>query len=297
MKMVKIRRVASISRDEFVREHASGLGLPVIVSGFARTLPAGAKWSFAYFKENFANDFAIVPVDPFFGNSGFGGKVTRIGDYIDFMDGPLDDVPGFWIDAQKKPLRDPPIFDRAMAWNLDWRAFSHHPELVNDIMPYPEFIPDYLKQLSEPVRKIFKNTMGIDFRSLYIGPKGTTTNLHQDFSYTHGCLTQIVGKKKVVLFSPEDSDKLYYGDFEVSDPDFEKNPLLNKTTAYEGVLEPGDLIFIPAQWWHYTEIIEKSITLSYNFFNEYNVRDYLSDIFRDTSKLADYLNSKYSSSE
>ena len=41
-------------------------------------------------------------------------------------------------------------------------------------------------------------------------------------------------------------------------------------TAYEGVLNPGELLFIPADWWHWVRGLEKSITVSHNFFNDVN---------------------------
>lgn len=85
-------------------------------------------------------------------------------------------------------------------------------------------------------------------------------------------LVQIRGRKRVVLFSPEDclylyleADKSKIIDLdEPPDQLFYKYPLLAEAVRYECVLEESDSLFIPSLWFHNTKALEFSIGI--NFF-------------------------------
>ncbi|XP_077393084.1 tRNA wybutosine-synthesizing protein 5 isoform X2 [Festucalex cinctus] len=67
----------------------------------------------------------------------------------------------------------------------------------------------------------------------------------------------VTGRKRVVLYSPQDALHLYLtGDksevLEIDSPDVNLYPEFVKAVRYECVLEPGDLLFIPALWFHNT---------------------------------------------
>ncbi|CAN7985964.1 unnamed protein product [Ixodes hexagonus] len=76
-------------------------------------------------------------------------------------------------------------------------------------------------------------------------------------------LIQVRGRKRAVLFHPNDLEYLYMkGNFptlvegdksqvlDIDNPDLERYPDFLKATRYEAVLEPGDILFIPALWFH-----------------------------------------------
>uniref|UniRef100_A0A1A8H0P4 tRNA wybutosine-synthesizing protein 5 n=1 Tax=Nothobranchius korthausae TaxID=1143690 RepID=A0A1A8H0P4_9TELE len=70
-------------------------------------------------------------------------------------------------------------------------------------------------------------------------------------------LAQVTGRKRVVLYSPQDALHLYLsGDksevLDIDGPDLKRFPEFVKARRYECVLEPGDLLFIPALWFHNT---------------------------------------------
>ncbi|KAK0153601.1 tRNA wybutosine-synthesizing protein 5 [Merluccius polli] len=70
-------------------------------------------------------------------------------------------------------------------------------------------------------------------------------------------LAQVTGRKRVVLYSPQDALHLYLsGDksevLDIDSPDLERFPDFVKAQRYECVLEPGDILFIPALWFHNT---------------------------------------------
>ncbi|XP_008327158.1 tRNA wybutosine-synthesizing protein 5 [Cynoglossus semilaevis] len=74
-------------------------------------------------------------------------------------------------------------------------------------------------------------------------------------------LAQVTGKKRVVLYSPQDALHLYLtGDksevLDIDSPDLTQFPDFVKAQRYECVLEPGDVLFIPALWFHNTTALQ-----------------------------------------
>ena len=74
---------------------------------------------------------------------------------------------------------------------------------------------------------------------------------------------KVKGKKRFVLFSPEQFSKLYpypvghphdrQSQVDFNKPDFQKFPKFRLVDALEAILEPGDLLYLPTNWWHYVE--------------------------------------------
>src|SRR5262249_674270 len=100
------------------------------------------------------------------------------------------------------------------------------------------------------------------------------------------CLCQIQGRKRCTLFPPQDTDFLYDGQVDPERPDIERFPLFDRATAYECTIEPGDTLFTPSGWWHHVRGLEKSITVSYNFFNDSNLATYIAHILGSLRALA-----------
>ena len=68
-------------------------------------------------------------------------------------------------------------------------------------------------------------------------------------------------------------------------PDLKTFPLFDRATAYECVIAPGEMLFVPAHWWHYVVGLDPSITISYNFFNRANFGEYFSDLLKALPEL------------
>ncbi|XP_006029824.1 tRNA wybutosine-synthesizing protein 5 isoform X1 [Alligator sinensis] len=82
-------------------------------------------------------------------------------------------------------------------------------------------------------------------------------------------LIQVTGKKRVVLYSPRDAPYLYLAGtksevLDVDNPDLEKYPLFLKARRYECYLEAGDVLFIPALWFH--NVISEEFGVGVNIF-------------------------------
>jgi Cupin-like domain len=290
LKQIQIERKSKVLPVDIAREYLRGIGKPVIITDATENWPARSKWTFEFFKTAYGSDPAIA----WLGRGSGVGKLTSLSTYIDFLDTPLAELPGVWTGKNiGKDGRPPPAAPGGGAspfYLLGWYAFRQHPELYDDIAPAPYFVEDLVSVLNPPLRDVFEWTSDREYTAVFIGPEGSLSALHRDYWNTHAYLAQVQGRKRAILFSPEDVDFLYGGQVNPEQPDFERFPLFDRATAYECVIEPGDTLLIPANWLHHVRGLEKSITLSRNFFNESNFTKHMTHILRKLPRLVDGIN-------
>jgi cupin-like protein len=106
-------------------------------------------------------------------------------------------------------------------------------------------------------------------------PKSELKIAHRDPG--DGYLFQIMGKKRVVLFDPNQKSFLYPLHsylcaqplwVDVLRPDLARHPRFARARGYEVELDKGDLLFLPTGWWHGVEELEP--TFSVNYFVGYH---------------------------
>lgn len=138
---------------------------------------------------------------------------------------------------------------------------------------YASFVPLFkvMPQLRAdiPMRELFGPLM-LTAQSAWLGPAGTITGLHTDTF--PNILTQLRGRKGLILFPPSPLDRLYRSPkFEAAttvslvdlrEPDFERFPRLRELRPLVAILEEGDALYIPPGWWHYVVSETPSISLS-----------------------------------
>lgn len=128
--------------------------------------------------------------------------------------------------------------------NLD----SHYPELCQDFK-----VPEFLDSST-----IFSTV-------LRVASKGVQLWTHYDVM--DNLLVQVTGNKRAVLYSPEDLQFLYLnGDksqvIDIDTPNLELFPEFVKATAHECIMEPGDILFIPALWFHNMTSLDFSVAVN-----------------------------------
>jgi hypothetical protein len=105
--------------------------------------------------------------------------------------------------------------------------------------------------------------------SLYAGPAGTMTRWHQDIFSTHTWLAQLRGEKAWTLCAP--------------DSEFYKGELVCAVQAVEATLRPGDLIYVPPNWWHTVTNRSATLSVSGNFCTFAHARKSLEEALSSTS--------------
>ncbi|MGI9305299.1 MAG: cupin-like domain-containing protein [Gammaproteobacteria bacterium] len=138
----------------------------------------------------------------------------------------------------------------------NWRLFHEHSALMSG-HTVPKYFFDWFKLLPSFLR--------MPYPRIFLGPKGAVTPLHVDVWDTHAWLSQLQGRKRWVLFSPEQGKYLYDYKVRVESPDLDLFPLYAKVHPVEATIAPGDTIFVPSRWAHWVESLDPAISITYNF--------------------------------
>ncbi|MBV6323084.1 cupin-like domain-containing protein [Duganella violaceipulchra] len=101
----------------------------------------------------------------------------------------------------------------------------------------------------------------------WLGPAGTVTPLHCD--YDDNVFAQIWGTKRIFLAPPHHDEFLYPNEanailfgspFDPEAPDFEKFPLARQAATVEVIVNPGDMLYVPAGWYHQVRALTFSLS-------------------------------------
>jgi len=131
-------------------------------------------------------------------------------------------------------------------------------------------IDQYLPGLRAENELRFNHPMFADnppLRSIWIGNR-TVATCHYDMS--HNIAVCVAGRRRFTLFPPDQVANLYPGPLEPTpggqvvslvdfrDPDYTRFPRFRDAEAAGQVaeMEPGDVLFYPALWWHHVEALE-----------------------------------------
>lgn len=274
-----IDRVCEMTPERFSQLYLQELGRPVILTDATQDWAALSQWSFQTFQKRYGADLVLPGIDRGLRFA----KATTLEKFISYLNCPQEELAGQWVYASNGKLvkQNIPVFQPCdRFYLLNWYGFHRHPELFKEIRPYG-FISDWVSKMPKFLVSTLEKIHEVDYWSILLGPENTVTRLHQDFASTHGSLTQIVGRKKVILFSPKYSAAIEYGSINPEAPQTKAGNELSKVEAYECVLEPGEMLFWPANWWHYVRSLDASISVSHNFFNRHNAKAHLSNIAKD----------------
>jgi hypothetical protein len=100
------------------------------------------------------------------------------------------------------------------------------------------------------------------YAALILGGDANATKLHFDFGGEAKVLIQVRGRKRVLLFPPDQAKNLYLhsafadastGHISAADlwqPDYDRFPRLRQARGFEVILRPGDILYWPSFWFH-----------------------------------------------
>jgi hypothetical protein len=106
--------------------------------------------------------------------------------------------------------------------------------------------------------------------NLWFGSAGTVTSLH--FDGANNLFAQVYGTKEFLLAAPEDSQFLYpypkdciypgHCYINLEEPDRKCFPLLSKAELFSVTIYPGQMLFLPAYWYHHVRSTGVSISVN-----------------------------------
>uniref|UniRef100_A0A0E0QL04 JmjC domain-containing protein n=1 Tax=Oryza rufipogon TaxID=4529 RepID=A0A0E0QL04_ORYRU len=219
----QIERRSCISLEAFIRDYFL-CESPVILSGYIDHWPARTKWKDIRYLERIAGD-RTVPVE----------ELITFSQFLEMM----------WssdCSANLTYLAQHPLFDQIK-------------ELREDIM-----VPEYCNAGGGELQKL----------NAWFGPEGTVTPLHHDLY--HNLFAQVLGRKYFRLYSASISNDLYphretmlsnISQVDLDNINVNEFPRTGDVEFMDGILEEGDLLYIPPKWWHYVRSLSTSFSVSF----------------------------------
>ncbi|MCE3264993.1 MAG: transcription factor [Pseudoduganella sp.] len=217
-----VPRLGALSAAQFRARAAQGL--PFLMEGVVRRWPICALGP-QVLRERFAG----LPVR------------ARVGDYVGTAFAPdramRDMTMGEYLDLADATEGLPPYLG-----NLELRE-------LNGMCHWP----GYFEKMGPP--------------RFWIGPAGTVTPLHCDFD--DNIFAQLWGSKRIFLSPPHHDEFLYpreanavlFGSpFDPEAPDYERFPLARQASMIEVLVQPGDMLYVPAGWYHQVRALTFSLS-------------------------------------
>ncbi len=220
-----------VSREDFRKLYLRA-SRPLILHGFASLFPAGHLWTFDYLNQ-------------------------RIGDH---------------------PIG---VFDNSVKANTAYvqphlkMSFTRFTEIIqrDEETPYRIFLFNMFKEFPAlrkefPTPDIIKGPLG-NIGFAFFGGKNTTVRFHYDIDCSSVLMTQVIGRKRVILIPPLYNSLIYkvpWSSFSLIDPDkpnLDKFPALRYVQGYDFILQPGDALFMPSCYWHFNTYLEGGMAVSY----------------------------------
>lgn len=105
---------------------------------------------------------------------------------------------------------------------------------------------------------------------LWFGSEGNLTPLHYDMA--NNAFGQMHGRKRFLLFDPAQSELLYpreagsrhhnLSQLDPEQPDPARFPRFAEAEGWTGEVGPGDMLYLPAFWWHQVRSLEMGVSVS-----------------------------------
>ena len=253
-----VRRVAQLSVETFLSDYLQR-NRPIIVTGAMRSWKALKKWTPHHLASRFGNEQVQIYGDLFrltnitslseylnkyFGRGGMARDSRGAVPYVRWYSHLIGNEGVPWADEVFRQIAD------------DWAR--------------PDFFPSnsYALPYCAPSDNIDPSRDWFPARGLFISAQGGRTRLHTDPWCSDALLCQIYGEKEFVMYEPTQAPYLTAGgkSVDVEAPDLRTFADFPRAqVAVRDILRPGEILLVPAGWYHHFKSTSDSISLTWNF--------------------------------
>ncbi|KAK3598783.1 hypothetical protein CHS0354_020895 [Potamilus streckersoni] len=265
-----------LSKEDFFHNYLK-ISKPVIIKGALDDWPALQKWSNSFLRKEYGERDVHI-------------KFTPTGEYEGVEKASLyENFDTFKIPSNvRKQLEFPDlVVVRPATANVKFSEFMDIVESVTNgsrknISAYLEYssIPQHMPELEKDIMEMpfFSNLLKREHLNIWLSDGNTLGKLH--FDPYDNFLCQISGRKQITLFEPHENTQLYEahipeailsfnkstGEFhrkalldstsmvmspvDILKPDFTRFPRFADAYPMSCTIEEGDVLFMPAFWWH-----------------------------------------------
>jgi len=236
LELQPVETIETIDKKSFIKKYKN-INKPVVITKLTQDWSARKKWNIDYIK-TVAGDNVVPLYD------------SRPSTNRKHQHAPAAHMPlKSYIDLLQKGERNLRMFF--------YNILAEAPQLTKDFN-YPDLGLHLFKKL--PV--------------LFLGGKDARVQMHFDIDMADILLCHFGGKKRIMLFSPEQTKYIYRVPFSFSslntidyeNPDYEKYPALKELKGEIAELNHGDVIYIPSGYWHYIMYDDISFSMALRAF-------------------------------
>lgn len=288
----EIVRLEGISRRDFERDHIigpDGHGRPAIIRNATPGWGCNG-WSLEGFRSRFgdltvrshARSSRVAPYDVV-------SYEMTLAQHIDYCRGGDLSVP---------PPQARAVSSRAdlypQSGSLYWYESLARPEfrpLWDDVDVDFPFMDSLMARMEGDWRRF---AFHLPFANVFIGGAGSCVDLHKDYWSTHTLIVHLEGHKHVMAFPKSAGPLIKNARNEPIDPrmpDEKEFPHFRDAPVYVGLIEPGDTLFLPPNWYHDVLGLSPSLSFGMNLFTVHNIGPYLSNLLAHPLQLFEALRS------
>jgi jumonji domain-containing protein 7 len=268
-------RIEIPSKSQFFSDYLAK-SKPVVITGGVWHWTAMSRWTKEFLYQEFGNNKVHVKLAP---NGEFEGceKASDWGDYDHFQ---IPDVVKQKLHFPDLVVVRPATLDISFSSFLDMVYESERK--VQNISTYLEYssIPQYMPKLEKDIEELsfVKGLLTRRQLNLWLSDGNTLGKLH--FDPFDNLLCQVSGTKHITLYEPHDNRRLYeshipeallgfdqqtqhfrrkklldstsmvMSPIDILNPDLRRFPLFMDIFPMHCTIHPGDVLYMPAFWWH-----------------------------------------------
>ena len=168
-------------------------------------------------------------------------------------------------------------------WNVlesAWRRL-----LTMGKITLPEVFDDshWTKECFQTLQDQNKFNINLHWKMLLIGEAGAGMFNHKDVLRMASWQVQLAGRKKWHICSPS-QDEFLSVYMNVLYPDYASWPQLRNASCFTTIVETGDMLYYPRDWWHQTENLDTpTIALSGSMVNQHNHLEFTDELRKECS--------------